>query len=246
MGTNTRHIVALSGGKDSSAMALRLMETEPQDYEFVITPTGDELPEMIEHWKKLGERLGKPLRVVTAGKSLLGLIRKHEMLPNFRARFCTSEIKIKPYIAFMLEAAPAVSYVGLRADEDTETRQGAVYGNVDGITQRFPLREWGWGLKEVLGYLDERGVCVPKRTDCAICFYQTLAEWHTLWKEYPERFAAGEAEEERLGHTLRSDGRDTWPAALKDLRLRFESGDVPTRSYQIAEKRRGMCRACSM
>jgi tRNA(Ile)-lysidine synthase TilS/MesJ len=34
-----RHIVALSGGKDSTAMALRLAEVEPLDYEFVITPT---------------------------------------------------------------------------------------------------------------------------------------------------------------------------------------------------------------
>ncbi len=45
----TRHIIALSGGKDSTAMALRLAKVEPRDYEYVITPTGDELPEMIEH-----------------------------------------------------------------------------------------------------------------------------------------------------------------------------------------------------
>ncbi len=55
-----KHIVALSGGKDSTAMALRLAEIEPRDYAYVITPTGNELPEMIAHWRKLMDLLGKP------------------------------------------------------------------------------------------------------------------------------------------------------------------------------------------
>jgi len=54
-------IVALSGGKDSTALALRLMEVEPKPYQFCITPTGRELPEMVEHWAKLGCLLGSPL-----------------------------------------------------------------------------------------------------------------------------------------------------------------------------------------
>ena len=47
------HIVALSGGKDSTAMTLRLAKVEPRDYRYVITPTGDELPEMYDHWRGL-------------------------------------------------------------------------------------------------------------------------------------------------------------------------------------------------
>ena len=38
-----KHIIALSGGKDSTALALRLAEVEPREYEYVFTPTGDEL-----------------------------------------------------------------------------------------------------------------------------------------------------------------------------------------------------------
>lgn len=53
------HVVALSGGKDSTAMALRLRELNPDvDYVYVCTPTGNELPEMWEHWRKLGQLLG--------------------------------------------------------------------------------------------------------------------------------------------------------------------------------------------
>jgi predicted PP-loop superfamily ATPase len=50
------HIVALSGGKDSTAMALRLRELHPDvPYRFIITPTGNELPTMDAHWAKLDD-----------------------------------------------------------------------------------------------------------------------------------------------------------------------------------------------
>jgi len=48
-----RHVIALSGGKDSTALALALHEREPRDYDYVITPTGNELPAMKVHWAKL-------------------------------------------------------------------------------------------------------------------------------------------------------------------------------------------------
>ena len=129
-----KHIVALSGGKDSTAMALRLAEVEPRKYVYVCTPTSDELPDMFDHWKDLAKRLKAPLMPVTSGRSLSGLIREYNALPNWRQRWCTRQLKIEPFKAFMFANVPAVSYVGLRADE--EGRQGTVYGDVDGIEQR--------------------------------------------------------------------------------------------------------------
>lgn len=81
-------IVALSGGKDSTALALRLAEVEPQAYQFCITPTGRELPEMLDHWKKLECLLGAPL-VKIPGPSLLDKIKQYKALPNYRMRYCT-------------------------------------------------------------------------------------------------------------------------------------------------------------
>ena len=92
-----QHVVALSGGKDSTALALRLAEVEPRDYTYVCTPTGDELPEMFAHWRKLGELLGSRIVPVMAHTGLNGVIREQKMLPNFRARFCTRILKIEPY-----------------------------------------------------------------------------------------------------------------------------------------------------
>ncbi len=90
------HIVALSGGKDSTAMALRLVEVEPRDYIFVCTPTGDELPTMFEHWRQLGEKLEKPILPIMR-HSLKGLTHQWNALPNWRQRWCTRAIKIEPY-----------------------------------------------------------------------------------------------------------------------------------------------------
>ena len=241
-----RHIVALSGGKDSTAMALRLREVEPDTpFEYVITPTGDELPEMIAHWRKVAELLGAKLTALTSGYSLNSLIEAQHAIPNNRMRWCTRMLKIEPFKKFMCSVAPAVSYVGLRADE--EGREGAVYGNVEGITQRFPLREWRWRKADVMQYLESRGVSIPARTDCARCFYQRLGEWWKLWRDYPAIYADAERQEAEIGHTFRTAGRDTWPAALVQLRSRFEAGDRPADAGQLGLfERTEMCRACSL
>jgi 3'-phosphoadenosine 5'-phosphosulfate sulfotransferase (PAPS reductase)/FAD synthetase len=90
------HVVALSGGKDSTAMALRLAEVEPRDYTYVCTPRGNELPEMFEHWNRLGELLGKRLHPVLGG-TLVGLVERWNALPNWRQRWCTRMLKIEPH-----------------------------------------------------------------------------------------------------------------------------------------------------
>ena len=236
-----RHIVGLSGGKDSTALALRLAEVEPRPYEYICTPTGNELPEMIEHWRNLGRILGSPLRPIGQGVSLGGLIKKWSALPNWRMRWCTRVLKIEPFQMFMATVAPAVCYIGIRADE--LDRDGVDYQGMDAVEQRFPLQEWGWGKRDVLEYLDLRGVCIPKRTDCAACFFQTLGEWWSLWKNHPEEFAKAEAWEKETGHTFRSDQRDSWAASLRELRSEFESGRRPKRSNMDARGK--MCSVCS-
>lgn len=243
-----KHIVALSGGKDSTAMALRLAEVEPQDYTYICTPTGDEPPEMFVHWRKLGQLLGKPIVPVVAA-TLNGLIERQNALPSWRARWCTRMLKIEPYAAWLGEQGDCVSYVGLRADEPD--REGGDYMDVPGVQMRFPMREWGWGLAEVLGYLQERGVTIPARTDCLKCFYQRLIEWWAFWErgltdpEYRASWLEGERWEQMTGHTLRSPGRDTWPASMEGLRKRFEAGDKPkdTRRDLLKEMQ---CRVCRL
>jgi 3'-phosphoadenosine 5'-phosphosulfate sulfotransferase (PAPS reductase)/FAD synthetase len=210
---------------------------DDQNHNLICNETGNELPEMREHWRKLERLLGKPLKRVRHSVDLLQLCEDLQMLPNFRARWCTRILKIEPTIEYM-EALPpgSVLYVGLRADE--EERRG-LYG--EDLTIRFPLREQGWDEAAVWRFLAMNNVAIPRRTDCALCFYQRLDEWHTLWRDHPDKWAEGVEIEERLGHTFRSPGRDTWPAALKDLGAEFARGR-PLRKTNRGEP----CRVCSL
>lgn len=232
-----KHVVGLSGGKDSTALALRLAEIEPRDYEYICNETGNELPEMKAHWDNLEKILGKPIKRVRHSRSLIGEIEKINMLPNVFARWCTIRLKIEPTIDYF-ESLPAGStlYVGLRADE--MERKG-LYG--EDIVVRFPMREWKWSEKDVWGYLASRNICIPKRTDCALCPYQRLGEWRDLYENYPDLYAEGVALEKKIGHTFRSPGRDTWPADLDALSKEFDAG----RKLRVY-KRGETCRVCSL
>lgn len=243
------HVVALSGGHDSTALSLLLREREPRPYVYVCTPTGDELPEMFAHWRKLGEIFGQRI-IPIMEQTLKACIASEGMLPNFRARFCTRKIKIEPFIRWLhaqVSGGPVVAYVGLRADE--EVRQGGVYGQVEAIEQRFPLREWGMGEDDVQATLRHFGVTVPNRTDCARCYHQRLGEWFELWRDHRGIFEDAVADETAYGHTFRTPGRDSWPSALADMAARFERGDRPTISLNRMARERmaaGGCRVCSM
>jgi hypothetical protein len=246
-----KHVVGLSGGKDSTCLALALIEREPKDYEFICTPTGNELDELFAHLDRLESLLGQPIKKLGIGKDLFQLSRDMEMLPNFNARWCTRILKIEPTIEY-IKSLPAgsVLYVGLRADEEERT---GIYG--EDIAIDFPFRRWGWGLADVWRFLVERGIVIPKRTDCAQCFYQRIGEWWNLWKFHPEKFADGVAIEQEIGHTFSTPGKDTWPTSLADLAKKFEAGHVPMKRYKGKRDARinaelfddyQECRVCSL
>lgn len=242
------HIVPISGGKDSTCLALALQAWEPRPYTYIYTPTGDELPEMEAHLEKLEQLLGAPIIRLSNG-TLASQIKTNNMLPNVFARWCTRILKLIPAGKFYAEHAPVVCYVGLRADE--EEREGTRPGGDStaigtAVVQDFPFQRWGWGLKEVWQFLNGRGITIPDRTDCARCPYQRLGEWYNLWKYHLEIYLDAENDEKEYGHTYRSPGRDTWPAGLKELREKFEAGEIPERSLRMMENRIGMCRACSL
>jgi hypothetical protein len=231
------HVVALSGGKDSTALALALREKEPRDYQYVITPTGNELPAMQLHWAKLERLLEKKLIRPQSPHTLTSLIEFHNALPNQRMRWCTRQLKIEPVLRWCRLHSPVIMYVGLRADEE---RIG-IYG--DSVVCDFPFHRWGWGIEQVLSYLSAHHIVIPERTDCALCYDQQLIEWWRLWKYNRPMWNEGKDHEARTGRTFRSPTRDTWPASLAGLEREFEAGKIPS-----DRKSRGgtTCRVCSL
>lgn len=239
------NVLAFSGGKDSTALALRLAELG-EEFDLLFTPTGNELDECIDHIARVATMSGRKLHVRSCGKTLRQLIEAQGALPNNRQRWCTRMLKIETAKAFLLQHPGSTLLVGLRADE--EHREG-MWGEF--ATYRYPMREWGWGVKDVWAYLEACGVTVPKRTDCAWCYDQRLSEWYGLWKNHPEHWRAGEELEDLTGHTFRSPSRDTWPASMVLLRERFEAGDVPRGVISLplfgeTVESGDRCRVCSL
>lgn len=219
-----KHIIALSGGKDSTAMALRLREIYPKrEFIFFCTPTGNELPEMKRHWETLENILGQKIHYIK-NKTLSFWIDYFQALPNWRQRWCTRLLKIEPCLAFLKQfATKPILYVGLRVDE--EERKG-IYSNE--VTTKFPLREWGWGINEVTNYLKEKNVCIPIRTDCAFCYAQRTSDWWYLWKNNHDLYLEAANLEKKLGHTFRSPNKyKKWGKNLLELKNLFETGKIP-------------------
>ena len=231
-------IVAFSGGKDSTALVLRMAELG-EAFTCLFTPAHNEPHELRAHVTAIIARIDRPL-VEPPNRSLMFWIQKHQALPNFRQRWCTRQIKIEPCIAYLQSIADPVLCVGLRADEEART---GLYG--DYATYRYPLREWGWREADIWRYLDAQGVTVPTRTNCRLCYGQRLSEWYELWRNEPAEYEKGVLLEAQMGHTFRSATRDTWPAGLAELRARFEAGDVP-RGVEAQQSlfRYEPCRVC--
>lgn len=150
-------VVAFSGGKDSTALVYRLAELG-EDFACLFTPTGNELPELQAHLERVIADVKRPL-VLPTNRSLDELIGFYGALPNWRQRWCTRQIKIEPCIAWLRRHPGTTLSVGLRADE--EARVG-LYG--EHAIYRYPLRLWGWKIKDVFNYLRERSRCRSGRT----------------------------------------------------------------------------------
>lgn len=226
-------------------MALELRYREPRAYIYLITPTGNEPPEMRGHWSRLEEVLETRLTVVCK-TTLVQLINSQNCLPNNRMRWCTRKLKIEPCIAWIrAQAEPVTLYVGLRADE--EERVGLYDSEV---TTDFPMRRWGWSIDDVADCLFRHRVSVPWRTDCLVCYAQRLSQWRRFWMSHPDQWKEGEQLEEKTGHTFRNPSRDTWPTSMKGLAAEFEKGRIPRGTDDqmdlFDQEAFGACRVCTL
>ena len=193
-----RHILNVSGGKDSSALALLMAGRVKglEDYkmdgmEYVFCDTQKELPETYEFLARLEAELGSKIIHLN---SKAGFDHWHKLfggyLPSPQNRWCTKYLKLKPFETHVGEDN-VVSYVGLRADED---RVGYI-SRKSNITTRYPLKEANIDYDGVIRILEDSGLGLPTfmkwgRTNsgCTFCFFQTPYEWAKLYETYPEYF----------------------------------------------------------
>lgn len=187
-----RHILGLSGGKDSTALAIHMRKTRPHlDMEYVFCDTAKELTETYEYLNRVEAFLGKKIVRLNAKA---GFDHWHKVfggyLPSPQVRWCTKLLKLKPFEEYVGEGN-VVSYVGIRADED---REGYI-SHKPNIKPVFPFKEDGIDYAGVMRILDESGIGLPpylkwgrSHSGCFFCFFQQPIEWVRLLETHPDQF----------------------------------------------------------
>lgn len=195
-----RHIVNLSGGKDSTALAIFLRDKLPQ-LEYVFCDTHKELPETYDYLDRLEGFLGRQITRLNAQRGFDHWLDMYGgMLPSARVRWCTRKLKIEPFEAYVGDDV-VWSYVGIRADEQ---RSGYV-STKPNITPVFPFKEFGLAIADVERLLEQSGLGLPsyyawrQRSGCYFCFYQRSGEWVGLLERHPELFELAKAYESERG-----------------------------------------------
>lgn len=192
-----RHVLGLSGGKDSAALAVYMRLHHPEiDIQYFFTDTGKELTEVHEFLGKLEGFLGKPIQRLNPHRDFDFWLREYgNFLPSPRTRWCTRQLKLAPFrdwIKPWLDAGDEVhSYVAIRSDE--QHREGYDSGN-ESLTVHLPFRAAGVDHAGVIELLEGAGIGLPRyydwrsRSGCTFCFFQQKIEWVRLKERHPEAF----------------------------------------------------------
>jgi len=225
-------VVAFSGGKDSTAMLLRMIELDMKIDEIVFADTTFEFPELYEYIKRVEKHIGREITILEPEKDLFkkwmygkvtrgankGKIRGYPL----KAFPCwwTRESKVLPLQKFQKDAD--VVYIGIAYDE--QQRMSKVDGNL-----KYPLVDWKWTEQDCIDYLNKNNMFNPlyvnfDRLGCWNCPKQGIKSLYVLWKNYPDlwkRFI--EYDEENFMIT----GNYVRIKPLIDIQKKFESGEVP-------------------
>ncbi len=232
-----RHVLGISGGKDSAALAVYMRQNHPElDIEYFFTDTGKELPEVYEFLGRLEGLLGKPILHLNPERDFDFWLRQFNyFLPSPQTRWCTRQLKLLPFerwIKPMLdEGARVYSYVAIRADEEFRNAYDSKHEN---LIIKLPFKEEGIDKSGVHELLEISGLGLPSyyswrtRSGCTFCFYQQKIEWVGLLEHHLNAYQEAKSYEKTA---LENDSPFTWSdgESLEEL-------SRPERVAQIKEE----------
>jgi len=195
-----RHIVNLSGGKDSTALAIFLHDKIPQ-LEYVFCDTHKELPETYAYLDRLESFLQKKITKLNPERGFDHWLDMYGgMLPSAQVRWCTRKLKIEPFEAYIGNDL-VWSYIGIRADEG---RNGYI-STKPNVHPVYPFKELGMTITDIEAILENSGLGLPEyykwrqRSGCFFCFFQRTGEWIGLKEHHPDLFEQAKAYESERG-----------------------------------------------
>lgn len=233
------HVVSLSGGKDSTAMLLRMIEEGMQIDCILFCDTGLEFPAMYDHLNKVEKNIGREITRVRSKYEFEYLMFDKPVARRDgsnlsakdgyswagpRTRWCTGLLKDAPREAFFRKLRKdytVLEYVGLAADEQYRMERK----NNQNPNHRHPLIDWGMTEKDCLQYCYDRGYTWDglyehfNRVSCWCCPLQSLHELRQLYRYYPELWQKLKEWDNRTWRQFRAD------YSVEELEVRFQFED---------------------
>ena len=198
------HVVSFSGGKDSTAMLLKMIELDMQIDYIVFADTGMEFPEMYRHIEKIEKYINRKITKVRSNNDYLYYMFEHEktkgkrkgekgyMWMDWRSRWCTSELKQKPIRAFYKsiagEGVEIIEYHGIAIDEKHRIEKN----KSNKRTIVYPLIDLNMTESDALELCYEKGFNWEglynnfSRLSCYMCPLQRLSELKIVYFKYPK------------------------------------------------------------
>lgn len=236
--------VSFSGGKDSTAMVLHMIELGEHIDEVVTVDTGMEFPAMYNHIARVQgviESHGIKFTCLRAPHSFEWYMFEHEVKskkygvhaghgwPTPVIRWCTGFLKrdvLKAYFKEKKQQFNVIECVGIAYDEQYRLKRK----NNQQENHRHPLVEWRWNESDCLNYCYSLGYDwgnlykIFNRVSCWCCPLQRISELRKLWEHYPNLFDKLESMENRLESqgTAYKNAQFTENYSVKQLRRRFE------------------------
>ncbi len=212
--------------------------------EYVFCDTNKELPETYEYLNRIEAYLGKKIIHIEAERGFdhwLTLFQGY--LPSVQVRWCTTQLKLKPFEAYVGEE-PVTNYIGLRCDEQRDAR----VSHKPNIRVVYPFKEDNIDFAGVHRILIESEIGLPpylkwgrSRSGCYFCFFQRPIEWIRLLETHPDLFALAEKYEDQSNAI--KGGFFQWndSMTLKEMR-KPENADKIKLRYEEGRKRRWKAR----
>ncbi len=242
------HILSLSGGKDSTALAFFMRESMPEIFEkleLVFSDTECDLPETYDYLNKIEIFLGKKITRIRPIYNFEQLFNIYGILPSAMKRWCTVEMKTKTFRQFIQNKIKSGNkifvYIGIRADESSRVNNSQ---DNEIIKQVYPFVEYNIIKKDVCNILDNNGIGFPEyykwrsRSGCYFCFFQKKIEWLNLKEYHPNLFKKA-LEFEEQGNVQRGK-KFSWcqDISLKELvkkedyyRKKYEIKNIKSKNY---------------
>ncbi len=243
------HVVSFSGGKDSTAMLLGMLERGMRIDCILFCDTGLEFPQMYEHISKLEHDIGRPVTRIRAEHSYEYLmfdtpvkrgpdspiVRRYGAgcsgygWPGPRQRWCTTRLKDLPRERFLRELRQQFDvkeHIGIAADEQYRLERE----NNKNPNHVHPLVDWGMTESDCLAYCYGKGYDWGglyeqfRRVSCWCCPLQSLEELRQLRKNHPDLWAQLNEWDRRTWRKFRAD------YSVEDLEVRFQFEEECLRS----------------